>query len=84
MIQEISNKLNALSIDGKPIVLTKTYVTELLILTDGGVTVKDFEKAIDIWINMKTNVTNDYGFIRNMALKSAAERIEILLEANRG
>ena len=84
MIQEITDKLGALSIDSKPIVLPKTYVTELLILTDGGVTLKDFDKAIDIWLNMKTNVTNDYGFIRNMALKSAAERIEILLESDRG
>lgn len=84
MIEEISNHLKNLSIEGKPIVLSKTYVTEILILVNGGVTVKDFDKAIEIWLNMKTNVTNDYGFIRNMALKSAAERIEILLEADRG
>lgn len=75
-IQAIDKLFACCSEDDKPIDLPKTYLTELLILTNGGVTARDFRKAVDIWIEFKTPVNNSYGFIRNMAIKIAAERIE--------
>lgn len=84
MIADILKMLSQCSVGGKSLDVPKTLQEELMILTEGGVKVSDFEKAIDIWVNMRTPVTNSYGFIRNMALKSAAERLQILLENDNG
>lgn len=84
MIVDILKMLSECSVDGKSLDVPKTLQEELMILTNGGVKPSDFEKAIDIWVNMRTPVTNSYGFIRNMALKSAAERFRILLENDNG
>jgi hypothetical protein len=84
MIVDILQMLSECRVGKDTIDVPKTLHEELHILTEGGVRVSDFEKAIDIWLNMRTPVTNSYGFIRNMALKSAAERLQILLENEDG
>lgn len=59
-----------------PITFTAVDGSELRILLAGGVEPRDFEAAVDIWIGTRQNYSKstDWGYIRTVALRKAAER----------
>lgn len=74
-----------LSRGGKPIEFQPVHRFELLLLVIGGVTAKDFEEAAQIWVDTTRPINGpDWGFIKSVALRRAAEREMLVREASRG
>ena len=74
-----------LSRGGEPIEFQPVHAFELIVLVAGGVTAKDFEEAAEIWVKTTRRINGpDWGFIKSVALRRAAEREMLIREASRG
>jgi hypothetical protein len=74
-----------LSRGGEPIEFQPIHAFELIVLVTGGVTAKDFEQAAQIWVETTRKINGpDWGFIKSVALRRAAEREMLVREASNG
>ena len=79
------NTIASLSRGGEPIEFEPVHRFELLILVAGGVTEKDFEEASEIWLKSTRQMNgSDWGYLKSVALRRAAERELLIREASRG
>ena len=58
--------------------LTDAWLFGVAILTKGGVTLEDFEEAVDWWVKAPYEVHDDLQAIRTTALKIAAKRLSAI------
>lgn len=71
---EVMNIIAGLTVNGEQIDFEPINHYELYVLARGGVEVRDFEQAVEAWITTKKRSGTDWGFIRAVALRKAAER----------
>jgi hypothetical protein len=77
--------IDRLSRGGDPIEFKTIHAHELIVLVTGGVTYKDFEYAVDLWLQTTRKINGpDWGYIKSVALRRAAERQMIVREASHG
>ena len=77
--------ISGLSRGDDPIEFQKVHAFELVLLVAGGVTYKDFEEAAQIWLKTTRRINGpDWGFIKSVALRRAAEREMLVREASHG
>lgn len=72
---EVMNIVAGLTVGGEQIPFEPYNHYEIYILASGGVEVRDFEEAAEIWVksNLK-NYSSHWGYIRTTALAIAAKR----------
>jgi hypothetical protein len=78
------NIIDALIRGGEPIKFESINASELVLLVTGGVTYKDFEHAARLWLDSGRNISGDWGYLKTVALRRAAEREMLVREALNG
>ena len=76
--------IDSLTRGGEPIEFETINASELVVLVTGGVTYKDFEHAVSLWLKSGRNITGDWGYLKTVALRRAAEREMLVREASSG
>ena len=77
--------LDGLTRNGEPIQFDTIHAFELIVLVAGGVTYKDFEYAVRLWLETTRRINGpDWGYIKSVALRRAAERQMLIQEASDG
>jgi hypothetical protein len=77
--------LDGLTRSGEPIQFDTIHAFELIVLVTGGVTYKDFEYAVRLWLETTRRINGpDWGYIKSVALRRAAERRMLVQEASNG
>jgi hypothetical protein len=77
--------LDGLTRGGEPIEFLPIHAFELIVMVTGGVTYKDFDYAVRLWLDTTRMMNNrDWGYIKSVALRRAAERLMLVEEASNG
>lgn len=72
---EVISLLEGCTIGGFHLVVEEVERLEIKILLNGGVKVHHFKWAINLWVNSKSPINNNFGFIKWAALRKAAESL---------
>jgi hypothetical protein len=71
--------------NGEPIQFDPIHRFELLVLVAGGVTPLDFRVATEVWASTTRKINGpDWGYIKSVALRRAAQRKMLVKEASNG
>lgn len=81
-VHAILSLLSGLSAGEKKIAIPEIAWLEIRILVRGGVTVKNFQQAVDLWLAVPTYGGRDYGFLKTVALSNRAKFESLIDEEN--